>query len=189
MGRLNARLKEALLARAQGNLSIAGRLVKDVTPILEGLATTERSDRAFTQWLATARRMEAQIRSDTGQSDAAIAALQATELGEKLMHDGKTNTAILGEYAFACVVSGEIAARTNEAAGKLLWERASTLLAPRLTNTNDWRLLDPAARARYLLGQIPEAQAMIDRLTKFGYVPLNPWPVAFKKSPPQPQSK
>jgi serine/threonine protein kinase/tetratricopeptide (TPR) repeat protein len=189
MGRLNARLKEALLARAQGNLSIAGRLVKDVAPILEGLATTERSDRAFTQWLATARRMEAQIRSDSGQPDAAIAALQATELGEKLMHDGKTNTAILGEYAFACVVSGEIAARTNEAAGKLLWERASTLLAPRLTNTNDWRLLDPAARARYLLGQIPEARAMIDRLTKFGYVPLNPWPVAPQKNLPQPQSK
>jgi tetratricopeptide (TPR) repeat protein len=189
MSRLNARLKEAMLARAQGNLSMARRLVEEVIPIVESLSTTERSDRAFTQWLATARRMEAQIRADTGQPDAAIAALQATELGEKLMHEGKTNTAIVGEYALACVISGEIAARANETAAKLLWERASTLLTPRQAATNDWRLLDPAARASYLLGHIPEAQTIIDRLTKFGYVPLNPWPEASKIISSQPQSK
>ena len=174
---LHYRLQAALLARRQGDLPEATRLVGDVRPSLEHLAAAEPSDRKFARWLVTAWRLEAQLRAAAGRPDAETAAARAVELGERLIHDGGAADADLGECALACVVAGEIVSRDGNGAAALRhWERAAALLAPRLAGTRDRRLLDPAARAAAHLGRPGEAHAWITLLTSLGYVPLDPWP-------------
>jgi hypothetical protein len=46
----------------------------------------------------------------------------------------------------------------------------------RLAESNHWRILDPAARAFALLGAADRQRAIVDRLNKIGYQPLEPWP-------------
>ena len=194
IARLNARLKKAMLARLQGNLPAAAQVVEEVIPQLESLSASEPSDRVFVKWLATAWRLNAQMRVALGRPDAAIAARHAVELGEKLIREGRVMNDVVEECARAGVVAGEIAARTNDPAARLHWQRALELLARRLPYTSDWRLLDSAARATFWLGRVAEARAMIARLTELGYVPLDPWPEtaepdAARISSPQPQPK
>ena len=174
---LRIRLQEALVARQTGDLAAAARLVAEVRPKLESLAVAEASDRKFAQWLGMAWRMEAQLRLFAGRPDAAAAATQAVEAGEQLVREDRATDADVGEGALACVVAGEIAARTgDDALARRRWQQAAAVLAPRLTGTRDWRLLDPAARAAARLGRAEEARAMIAQLNSLGYVPLDPWP-------------
>jgi hypothetical protein len=94
-----------------------------------------------------------------------------------LIGEGRATNADVGECALAYVIAGEIAAQTGDLAkAELQWKRAWELLAPRLSGTNDWRLLDPAARAASWLGRANDAQAAISKLNQFGYVPLDSWP-------------
>ena len=176
---LHFRLLEALLARQQGDLTAAARLVGEVRPELEGLSAAEPSDRSFILRLAMAWRLEARLRISAGRPDAATAATRAADLGEKLIRKGRATDEDAGECALACVVSGEIAAQAGEdAAARRYWQRAAGVLAPRLTGTRNWQLLDPAARAAAWMGRSAEAHAMIAQLNLLGYVPLDPWPDA-----------
>ena len=175
---LNARLKEAMLARQQGDLPAAAQLVEEILRQLEKLAAAELSDRSFTLWLARAWRQTAQIRALSNDLPAAtVAATHAIELGEKLQRDTRAKNVVAGELARAIVVAGEVAAQSGSASdARHHWERALQVVAPLLPGTQDWRLLDPAARANLRLGRASEAQAMVEQLTKLGYVPLDPWP-------------
>lgn len=124
-------------------------------------------------------RLEAQVRAAAGRQDAAAAAARAVELGEKLIREGQTTDADVGECALAGVVAGEIAAQSGDsAAAQSHWQHAADLLAPRLPGTRDWRLLDPAARVAARLGRSTEAHDRIAQLNLLGYVPLDPWPDA-----------
>jgi hypothetical protein len=174
---LHFRLQEALLARQQGDLTTAGRLAGEVRPQLESLSAAEPTDRKFILWLVTAWRLEAQLHAIAGRPEAASAAARAGELGERLIRAGRATDADMGEYARAGVVAGEIAARAGEdTAARRHWQQAADWLAPRLSGTRDWHLLDPAARAAAWLGRSDEARALIAQLDSLGYVPLDPWP-------------
>jgi serine/threonine-protein kinase len=192
---LISRLKEARLTLHAGELAETSRNLAGTRPKLESLFAAEPSDRGFVLDLATSWRLEAQLRSASRQTDAGLAAARAVELGEKLVQDGRATTADLGEYARACVVAGEIAGTTGDAAeASRYWRRAGEILAPYLKETRDWRLLDPAARAAAWLGQTTEAHAIIARLNSLGYVPPDPWPDSDRppapmNSNPQPQPK
>jgi serine/threonine protein kinase len=192
---LHYRLQEALLARKQGDLATAARLVGEVRPELESLSAAEPSDRKFILWLVTAWRLEAQLRASGGRADAAAAAARAVDLGEKLIRQGRATNTDVGERALAGVLAGEIAALSNDLAlARRHWQQVSDLLAPRLPNTRDWRLLDPAARAAAWMGRSEEAHAVVAQLNLLGYVPLDPWPEADRRgaarsSVPPDQSK
>ncbi len=170
-------LKEAMIARRNGDSRAASRLVDDIKPQLQRLAAAEPSDRAFTLWLMIALRLDAQLRAAAGHPDAAAAAAQAVELGERLIREGRATDADAGECALARVVTGDVASGAGDTtAARRHWQQAADLLAPRLPGTRDWRLLDPAARAAARLGRSAEARAVILQLNLLGYVPLEPWP-------------
>ena len=116
-------------------------------------------------------------------------------MGEKLIRQGRATNTDVGERALAGVLAGEIAALSNDLAlARRHWQQVSDLLAPRLPNTRDWRLLDPAARAAAWMGRSEEAHAVVAQLNLLGYVPLDPWPEADRRgaarsSVPPDQSK
>jgi serine/threonine-protein kinase len=176
---LQFRLKEAQLARHEGDSAGAAGLVAAVRPELENLSAAEPSDRRFFLWLIQAWRLEAQLRVSASRPDAATAAARAVELSEKLIREGPAADTDAGEFALAGVVAGEIAAQAGDsAAARRHWQHAADLLAPRLSGTRDWRLLDPAARVAAWLGRSEEARDRIAQLNLLGYVPLDPWPEA-----------
>jgi hypothetical protein len=61
---------------------------------------------------------------------------------------------------------------------------ALALLVPRLAQTNDWRLLDPAAQAFVFLGRPAEAQPLVARLRGFGYHALDPLAASILEAAP-----
>ena len=184
---LNARLRGAMLGNSEGDASTAAHVVDEIRPRLEALAAAEPSDRGFAQLLALAWRVESQRCLAGGRPDAARDAARAIELGEGLVHDHGATAIEVGECAMAYLTAGEIALRAGErTAAQKDWQRAQELLAPRLANSRDWRLLDPAARVAAELGHPEEARALIAQLNQMGYVPLDPWP---SEAPPQTKIK
>jgi eukaryotic-like serine/threonine-protein kinase len=174
---LHCRLIEAILARGRGDPAAAARFLDDVRPQIESLMAAEPAERRLVLWLATAWRLDAQLRASSDLAAAATAAARAVELGEKLIREGRATDADLGECAKAGVVAGEISARSGSgAAAQRDWQRAGEILAPRVQGSSDWQLLDPAARAAAWMGRLEEARATISRLTQLGYLPLDPWP-------------
>ena len=174
---LNVRLKEAVVARRQGNSSEAERLVDQVLPQLEAISAAEPTARGYAMKLAVAFRLRAQNQSSAGRPEAADSAKQAAAIGEKLLREGRATDADAGECATAHVISGEVAkgrGDTRESSGE--WRRALELLAPRMRGTSDWHLLDPAVRAAVWIGDTAQARATIEKLNLLGYVPLEPWP-------------
>jgi eukaryotic-like serine/threonine-protein kinase len=184
------RLNEAMIARQRGDVTNAARLVGEVRSQIESFPETAQSDRVFILWLATAWRLETQLRIAAGRPDAAIAAARAVELGEKLIREGRARDTDVGECALACVLAGEIAATSgDQSSARHLWQKASDLLAPRLAGTHDHYLLDPAVRAATRLGHTDEARTMLAQLEATGYTPADPWPDASQSFPPSQSPK
>jgi hypothetical protein len=174
---LNARLREATLRRAEGNLAATNQIVRDARPVLEKLVKSEASDRAATALLAICWRLEAQSRESVLDPTASEAAAQAIAIGQSLVAQKRASESNVGEYANACVVAGLIARRMGEpATARRHWEAAVDAIDARGRATRHWRLLDPLARALLLLGRAADAGVVIDRLRSFGYQPLDPWP-------------
>ncbi|HXQ45254.1 MAG TPA: protein kinase, partial [Caulobacteraceae bacterium] len=103
---LGTGLKEAILVRLQGDPVAAAGMLERVRPQLESLSAAEPTDRRFAHWLATAWRVEAQLRASSDMPAAAAAAARAVELGEKVIRDGRAADTDVGECATACEVAG-----------------------------------------------------------------------------------
>jgi len=132
-------------------------------------------------WLATTLRLRAQLESPVNRADAETMAGRAFELGEKLINDGRATNGDVSECALASVTRGNLALQAGDrAAAQRHWERATDVLASRLADSRDWRLLDPAARAAAALGRHDAARAWVTQLDRYGYVPLDPWPPAIQ---------
>jgi tetratricopeptide (TPR) repeat protein len=174
----NARARDALLRRAEGDAPAAERIISECRPILEKLAGDKAADRFTKGALALAWRIEAQLHDAAGrQSAAAGAAVQAVTLGKLLVDNQQPNDSDLGEYTMACVVAGVIAQRAGDTVvARRHWQTALDTVESRARESNHWRLLDPVARVLSLLGRGEDAAAIIARLRKFGYEPLEPWP-------------
>ena len=180
---LIARLKGAMVAKSEGDATTAAHVIAEIRPQLEALATAEPSDRGFAKWLALAWRVESQLCPAGGRADAAGDAARAIEIGEGLVQDHGATAIEVGECASACLAAGEVALRAGDrSTAQKDWQRANELLEPRLANSRDWRLLDPAARVAAVLGHPEKARAFITQLSQMGYVPLDPWPGV---NPPQ----
>jgi hypothetical protein len=174
---LSARVKGALLARAEGDTPAAELTIRECRPALEKLAGDQAADRSTRSLLAMAWRVEAQLHDAAGRPDAPAAAAQAVALGKALLDGKQANEADLGEYATACTVAGVIAQRGGDGdTARRFWQTAVEATSPRVGASNHWRLLDPTARALAMLGRADESRALIERLDRFGYQPLEGWP-------------
>ena len=174
---LTARTKEATLLLATGDVAEVRRLVDSARSELEKLAKIAPADRKIAGLLATAWRLEAELRAAAGRADATEAIARALAIGEELVAKDRADDELRGNYLGACVAAGRIARQLGqEEAARQHWQRAADILLPRVSESNNWRLLDPSARALALLGRGEESGVIIARLRRFGYQPLEPWP-------------
>jgi eukaryotic-like serine/threonine-protein kinase len=172
-----ARLDEAIAAKATGATERAAQLISEIRSQFEEFVATEPSDARTLARLACAWRVEAALRRVSGKPDAMDAALRAVELGRRLIREGRAQAKDTGECALAGVLAGEIAAAHGDTRAAVQHlQRARELLVPMLEGSNNWRILDPAARIAALLGQRDESGRFVSRLNDFGYIPLEPWP-------------
>lgn len=181
---LNLALKEAMVLAAEGDLPGAARLVREARAGYERLAKAEPSARNFEGQLGTAWRLEAQLRHRTGRADAAEAAARALAIEESLLAKPSPNENLLGDYLQTSLLAGEIAAGLGDPSGaSRRWQTALDAALPRLESSNNWRMLDPAARTLARLGRLDESRAIIGRLVRLGYQPLTPWPEVTRPTP------
>ena len=157
---------------------VAGSEPADVTDTrnkLEAMAAAEPTSRIFTAWLASAWLIEARLHARAGRPAALTAVKLAIDLGESLLKDDRVSPLALGELARAHLLAGRLAEDRNESdTAQRHFQRAAEVLAPRLTQTNDWRLLDPAAQVFARTGRAEAARRLAERLRGFGYHSLDP---------------
>jgi tetratricopeptide (TPR) repeat protein len=172
---LGIRLKQVGLLLANGNVRAAAAILVETRAKLEVLFAAEPSSRAFAGLLAAALRFDSQMRLATQSPDAGDPVARAIKLGEAFNHETNAHDWIFGEYAQACILAGRIAfARADPDLARRDWNRALKVLGPAPENSNNWRLLDPAAQALALLGRAGDARPLIERLRRFGYHSIDP---------------
>ena len=177
--RLVLDLKEAPLARAEGNLARAATCAAAALAAAEQLAAQAPSDADLQYRLAIALRLAAELPPSRPAGEAVPLLARAMTISDKLLGQPAAKHAHRAERAEADLAAGRIAAAAGDAnAARRHWQHGAELLAPHIAATNDWRVLDPAARVADLLGRPAEARPLIKRLEGFGYVPLEPWPSA-----------
>jgi len=173
---LQTRLQLAAVVLAAGSEPAD---VTDTRNNLEAMAAAEPTSRIFTTWLAAAWLMEARLHIRAGRPAALSAVKLAIDLGESLLKEDRVTPLALGELARAHLLAGRLAEDRNEPdTAQRHFQRAAEVLVPRLTQTNDWRLLDPAAQAFARTGRAAEARRLVDRLRGFGYHSLDPLAVS-----------
>lgn len=173
----NIRLHEARLVRAAGDVPAATVVVAEARAAFEKLSAAEPTDWIYRVRATAARSLEADLLQAAGRPDAAAVAERALQHGEAAIQMNAGDDIGLGEFAHACVVAGTIAAQRDHEAARRHWLRAIEVAGSRAKDSADWRLLDPVARALACLGRADESRALVDRLQRFGYRPLQPWPV------------
>lgn len=176
---LKLQVDDAMVAAAGGDGAAALRLVEEAREKLEALTRLEPTDRRIASQLATALRVESELKLQAGNDEVAPAVLRALEIGEALLAGERANQVYLGELARTCLLAGTLAERTGGCdAAVRHWQRALEVALSADGDSRHWRLVDPAARALALLGRREESEALIARLGAFGYRPLEPWPEA-----------
>lgn len=170
IGLSNVELREAALLLAGHNLEATNAIIVKVRPQLEKLAEQEPSSKVFIRFLANTWRLEAALRFHAHQQDAVDAAARSVAFGEKLIAESRADSWAIAEFAQSCILAGRIAeARNDHEAARRYWERGLEVLGPYLSQSSDWRFLDPAAQALSLSGRPEEAAPLQDRLKQFGY--------------------
>ncbi|HLP09550.1 MAG TPA: serine/threonine-protein kinase [Opitutaceae bacterium] len=175
--RFFAWLEKAASARNRNEFMTARRLVTETRRGLERLVAEEPSAWGYVRWQAKAWILEAGMNADIDLPTAAEPAQRAIETIDRLMGVSRPTRADIGDCAQACVLAGGIADRMGKPAlARQRFERATDILKPLLSHSRDWRLLDPAARTAAALGHLDEARSIVAQLSRYGYVPLDPWP-------------
>ena len=169
------RFRQARVEAARGSADRAAQILAEVRPRFEQLVAGEPEDAALTVRLMNLLRFEAEL----GRDGAAAAGLRAVTLGGILETAGRLDDLAAGDFALALITAGNRAAAGTQAdSARALWTRAFELLRPRIDQSRDWHLLDPAARALANLGRLDESRHLVEQLHASGYVPPDPWPLA-----------
>jgi len=189
---LRVRLQQVALLLADGDISAATPILSETRAKLETLVKAEPSSLLFTRRLATAWQLEGRIRVAIQRADASEAIARAIDLGETLLQEARADNWAIWELTQSRILAGRIAYGLSQPdIAHRHWNRALEVLTPRLTDSNDWRFLDPAAQALVLLGRTEEARPLIEKLQRFGYHSLDPLAAAIldAASPPVTSTK
>ena len=164
----------------------AARAILDPSRIqVAALVSAEPASRVFSGRLAYAWQLEARLSFATDQTAARTAIEQALELGRRLIREGRAEDSILTEFAQAALLAGRIAQRDGrDADARGHWDDALATLAPRLPDSNDWRILDPAAQAHLLRGDTDAARPLVARLRRLGYRAADPFAASLLEAVP-----
>jgi tetratricopeptide (TPR) repeat protein len=172
------RCQQAWLLSVEGDWVKYRALADEVRAGLEKLSAAEPTNREVTGRLAVAWRLWAEALSAAGDPGAGEAAARAIEIGETIVAEGRAIEGVVAEAAQTRVAAGQIAARLGDReAAQRHWHRALELLKARWAESDYWRVLDPAARAFALLGETERHRAIVARLDRMNYRPVEPWPV------------
>ena len=172
---LRVRLQQVALLLADGDTAAAAPILSGARDQLEILVKAEPSSLLFKRRLATAWQLEARLRFATQRPEAQEAVTRALELGGALIKEARADNWAIWEFTQSSILAGRIAlARAQADVAQSHWNHVLEVLAPRLSDSNDWRFLDPAAQAYVLLGRAGEARPLIERLQRFGYHPIDP---------------
>ena len=176
------RLQDASLLREAVDDAGAVQAAAEARAAFEQLAATQPKEWSYLLGLTMAHSFGAELVPAASRGEAMAKAEKAVQLGEALVQANAEDDVALGAFVQACVVAGTIAAAGPEggAVARRHWQRAAEVAASRANDSNDWRLLDPMARALASLGRPEESRALVARLTRFGYRPRVPWPEAVR---------
>ena len=169
------RLQEIALRLADGDATAAVPALEAQRNELEALVAAEPTARIFTARLLTAWMLEARRRLAEKSSETTLAADRAIALGEQLLRESRADRFVRYDWAQARLVAGRAgtdAAQPDRA--RQNWERVVEVLGPLATASNDWRVLDPLAQALLLLRRPDSARPYVERLSRFGYRPIDP---------------
>ncbi len=176
---LVAQIQQVQRDRAEGRLALADERLTHTRPKIEALVGAELSDRNALTTAVTVWRLEAEQRLAAGSAEAGAAAGRAMDYAARIVGLSGASDKNLSECALAHVVAGRVAeSLAQPEAAVAQGQRALDLLGGRHATSNDWRVLDPSARALALLGRAEEGRALTERLHALGYRPLQPWPAA-----------
>lgn len=169
-------LSQVELLIAMGEVANASVVLRGARAEVEQLVATEPTAQTFARMLVKVWRCETTLRRLAGHPEAREAARRATELGGKLLGDRRADDWTIWEFTQSQLLAGQLDRDAgNLAAAQENWRLALAVVTPRLLKSNDWRFIDTAGQAHALLGEKEQAGALIERLRRFGYRPLNPF--------------
>lgn len=172
------RLKEVMIDLAGGDAAGAAERVTPLRQKFAEFAAATPKDTLVRSRLSVAWWIEAEVHHAARDAKAYDLALRAVELAEGQIQDRAASQTMLADLARVLVAAGRMAGAVNRGSeAEHHGRRVLEVLGPYLNNCDDWRLLDPAARAYALVGRGDDARRIISRLDRFGYTPLQPWPV------------
>jgi serine/threonine protein kinase/tetratricopeptide (TPR) repeat protein len=167
--------QRAAVLLGRGETETALRLIGEARQQSAALLATEPSSQPFASRLAEAWQVEARARFIAGRPDAAEASQQALALGAGLIRDGRADDRTYGDFAQSCIIAGRIALKNGAPEeARRHWDKVLETFGARLTNSSNWRLLDPAAQVYLLTSRPTEARPFIEKLQHFGYRPIDP---------------
>ncbi len=170
------RLCEATI-EATADPARAMAVLAEARATLELMIAAEPTDRVTVVRLMKAWRLTTRAALESDPSAAPEAATRAMAMVDTLVRNARLNDRILGEIAQCHIVAARAAANRGQGeAARNLLTRAADLLGPKVADSKDWRLIDPATRIFTMLGRADESRALSLQLRRIGYTPLEPWP-------------
>jgi tetratricopeptide (TPR) repeat protein len=174
---LGAQVRLASLLWAEEKTDASTGLLREALPRLEKLAQSKPSDRIIVTNLANAWRLSAQMGFAGGGPPEPDAAGKALNLSRAIFEKSSGDETNLGAYAQALILAGVSEQRRGEGEEATRhWMEAGRLLEAKTRQSTNHRVLDPAVRVLALLHRESESRALRERLDRFGYLPLEPWP-------------
>jgi hypothetical protein len=179
---LGSQLKQARLLFVDGHREEAASLLETTLARLDQLAAAEPSDVGVISAVTAAHLLQARFRSSTDQPGAAASVALALEKSRPLLATSKAGVELVCEVALARVLAGDERGRPEQA------RQALALIDQVSGGSQQWQVLDAAARLHFLQGHESSARTLIQHLERSGYQPLEPWPAPAAPSSPPPRS-
>jgi eukaryotic-like serine/threonine-protein kinase len=194
--KLGLQLSQAYLQLTGPETARGESLLLEARRGLEALAADEPTSALFARRLLFAWRLEAGLRLTNGRLDEAESSIaRAVAIAEPLLQglgEARAEIWVRHDCAHAQLLAGQIAeARQKTGTAHEFWTKALATLGANPAESNDWRLLEPAALAFALAGHHESARSIFSRLQTFGYVSLDPryTTILTRAGSPSPETK
>jgi hypothetical protein len=175
-------LKTVSTLRLTGEVAAAGKVLMAGWTRLKSLDESAFEESGAAKVRTAFWRAKAEYLAAANQPGAEEAVQKCVAMGEEQVVKEAGVIEALTDHLRSCVTAGQILARQGDTTGaRRHWQRAIDLGASRANSSQYWALLDPIARALALMGRTEDGRAIVDRLVRIGYAPLERWPAGLSK--------
>jgi hypothetical protein len=173
---LTVRLRVAMLLSAQGNVAESWNIVNQTRDEIQTLAGAEPTVRRYQVLMATFWMLESRLQEHAGVTNGLPSVERVLQICQPFLSVERLDPKILWEVAGAHLIAGRILRNSGHMVdAEHHWTQVIELLTPQLARSpNNWRLLDPLARAHIESGHRGAAEPLIQRLRALGYHPADP---------------